>query len=334
MPVVADLRPFPPSPRRRALARSAGLHAGSPLLVGGVACAAAALAIAGLGAAAARELGGWIATVCATAPAARDVGAPGHGAPAVHATDVVAALGRIALPLLGALALAAIAAHLAQTRAGWLPRRRVPGAPALDAGSGARVQRTAFELSAAGVVGALVVGWLWLVAPRLAALPGLPLAGVSLVASALATLAIAWVSIGVLDALLRHRALASAMMMTAREQRDDARASGLDPRWKARLRQGPAADPTVAIPGSTLVILGDEVAVAIAWDPLRRPVPVRTAVGRRARASQLVALARRHRLPIHRDPVLAAALVGEVGPLPEAHWPRVAELVAAGRRER
>lgn len=299
------------------------------MLVGGLAGAAAALAIAGLGAAAARELGAWIASVCASAPAARDVAAPGRGATALRMTDVVAAIGRIALPLLVAIALAAIVAHLAQTRTGWLPRRRVAGAPALDAGPGARVQRTAFELAAAGVVGALVVGWLFLVAPRLAALPGLPLAGASLVASALATLAIAWVSIGILDALLRHRALAAALMMTAREQRDDARASGLDPRWKARLRQVPAADPAVTVPGSTLVILGDDVAVAIAWDPLRRPIPVRTAVGRRARASQLVALARRHRLPVHRDPALAAALVGEVGPLPEAHWPRVAELVAA-----
>lgn len=319
------------------------------MLVGGIACAAAAIALAGLGAAAARELGGWIAAACETAPTlvtrgggdgvagSRHVAdgslSPGSAGGLLRITDVVTAIGRIALPLLVALALAAIVAHLAQTRAGWLPRRRIPGAPALDAGPGVRVQRTAFELAAAGIVGALVVGWLWLVAPRLAALPGLPLASASLVASALATLAIAWVSIGVVDALLRHRALDAALMMTSREQRDDARASGLDPRWKARLRQVPAADPAVAVPGSTLVILGDEVAVAVAWDPLRRPIPVRTAVGRRARASQLVALARRHRLPVHRDPMLAAELAGDVGPIPEPHWPRVAELVAAGRRE-
>src|SRR5688500_13281545 len=41
---MADDRPFPPSPRRRALARQAGLHAASPLIVG--AAAATALVIA------------------------------------------------------------------------------------------------------------------------------------------------------------------------------------------------------------------------------------------------------------------------------------------------
>ncbi|MBA3821339.1 MAG: hypothetical protein H0X17_20820, partial [Deltaproteobacteria bacterium] len=58
---MAEHRPFPPSPRRRALARHTGLHAASALLVGGVALAATVVAIGGLGPAAATRAKGWIA---------------------------------------------------------------------------------------------------------------------------------------------------------------------------------------------------------------------------------------------------------------------------------
>jgi flagellar biosynthesis protein FlhB len=65
---------------------------------------------------------------------------------------------------------------------------------------------------------------------------------------------------------------------------------------------------------------------------VRRPVPIRTAAGRDARATQLVALARRHRIPIHRDSSLAISLAEADGAVPEAHWPRLAEIIAAVRR--
>ena len=64
---------------------------------------------------------------------------------------------------------------------------------------------------------------------------------------------------------------------------------------------------------------------------MRRPIPTRLLEGRGARATQLLGLARRHRVPVHRDATLATALAGE-GPVPERDWPRLAEIIAAVRR--
>ncbi|MGN6105393.1 MAG: hypothetical protein ACTHU0_09840, partial [Kofleriaceae bacterium] len=338
---MAERRPFPPSARRRSLARRAGLHAASPLLVGAIACAVAALALPPLGRAAGARLGAWLSAACrgevpaelaqdaptaalvaphATAGIAQaehatttptdptgPTAAPTHAehataaptgptrptapttapthaehataaptgptrptgptatptvappAPAAptpvpttalahieHATaahtdptaptaavaSLPGAMLDLAGPLLAALALAAALAHALQTRAAWLPRRAVPGAPALDRGPSARVRRAGFELAAAALLGAVALGWLWLVAPRLAALPTAPLAGAALIASALATFAIAWVGIGALDAVLRHLELARAHQKTTQEKRDDERLAAPDPLWR------------------------------------------------------------------------------------------------------
>jgi type III secretory pathway component EscU len=117
--------------------------------------------------------------------------------------------------------------------------------------------------------------------------------------------------------------------MPAREKRDDDRLAGADPRWR-RHRRTRDPDPAEALAGSTLLVLGDGIAVAIAWDPVRRPIPTRTATGRGPRSTQLLALARRYELPIHRDVTLARSLIEPLGPIPERHWPRLAELVALG----
>ncbi|HEY5939056.1 MAG TPA: EscU/YscU/HrcU family type III secretion system export apparatus switch protein [Kofleriaceae bacterium] len=319
---MADDRAFPPSPRRLALARRAGLHAASPVLVGALACGGIVLALVTLGRAVGARVGDWIAAAC-------DLGGT---RPALAPRDAAGAIIELALPLVIAAALAAVVAQLAQTRAVWLPRRRLDNAPALDRGAGARTRRTAFELVSAAIIAGVAIGWLWWVAPRLARLPSVPLAGASLLASFLAAIAIAWVAIGVVDALLRAAELARALRMTARERREDERLGGADPRWRsARAAAQRTTDPRAAMAGSTLLVLGDDLAVAIAWDPIRRPTPVRTATGRRARATQLVGLARQQRIPIHRDVALAAALVASEGPIPEPHWPRLAEIVAALR---
>ncbi len=342
---MTEHRPFPPSPRRRALARRAGVHAASPIVVGGVACAAVLVAAWGLAAASSARLGRWIET----ASRGDATLAPGMLAHAVL---------ELALPVIGAAAIAAVIAHLAQTRAVWLPRRALAGAPAPDRGAGARVRSAAFELLAAVTIGALVLGWLWFVAPRLARLPSIAtlptstfsastfsaptfsallVGATSLVASALAAVAIAWVTIGIGDALLRHREVAGALQMSAQDKREDDRLAGADPRWRSyrgRLARG-GTDLATAVAGSTVLVLGDDVAVAIAWHAVRRPVPVRTAAGHGARATQLLGLARRHRIAAHRDPVLAAALARDHagdGPIAERHWPRLAEIVAALRR--
>ena len=208
------------------------------------------------------------------------------------------------------------------TRSLWLPRRSIAGAPAIDP---ARTRRAAFELAAAAIVGAVAFGWLWLVAPRIAALTSVPLAGGLMIASAAATLSIAWITIGVFDALVRYRELAQALHMTPREKREDERLGGIDPRWRK-----PRSEPST-IAGATLLVLGDDIAVAVAWDPIRRPIPTRTAIGRAMRATLLLALARRHAIPVHRDVDLARRLL-DTGPIPDVHWPRRTELIEAVRR--
>jgi len=334
---MAEHRPFPPSPRRRSLARRAGLHAASPYVVGAAAGAAVLVTLSALGDALVHRLGAAIAAACR-----------GHAAltPAALPETVVAT----ALPVLGAAASAALIGHLAQTRAVWLPRRRIADAPALEAGPLPRARRAAGELAAAVVIGGVAFAWLWWTAPRIAALVAvdplapvasaapLPAASRLLVGTAglltrlAALLVVAWAALGLLDALVRQAALARALAMTKAEKRQDDRLAGADPRWRARraaIQRGPSASEAVA--GAALVLLGDDVAVAVAWDPVRRPIPVRTATGRGPRQAQLLGLARRYRIAIHRDPALAAALVDGEGPVPEPYWPRLAEIVAATR---
>jgi flagellar biosynthesis protein FlhB len=319
---MAERRPFPPSPRRRALARRAGLHAASPLLVGGGAAAAALIALGAVAGTLADRLGAAIAAACR--------GTAVLAAPALPGATIAAAL-----PVLGAAAIAAVVAHLAQTRGVWLPRRRLAGAPAPQAGAAPRARRAAGELAAAAGIAGVALAWLWRSAPEFAALTGAAAgaaAAAPRIAGGAAAIAVAWLALGAIDALARHAALARALAMTAAEKRDDDRLAGADPRWRtqrAALRRSP--DPGPAIASATLLIVGEAAAVAVAWDPARRPVPVRTAAGRGPRAAQLLGLARRHGVAIHRDPALAAALVDGDGPVPRRHWPRLAEIVAALR---
>ena len=313
-------RPFPPSPRRLALAHRAGLTAASPVLVGGLAMAAVAIAVV-----AARGLAGRLGDAIAAACDGR--------ASALSADTATIAVLAIAAPVLAAAAAAAIAGHVVQTRAIWLPRRRVDGAPSVDTGPGARVRRTMLELVSAIAVAATVLGWLWLEAPHLAALASLDArtalpAAAALIASALAAFAIAYVALGALDALARQLALAHALAMTATEKREDERLAAADPRWAAE--RAALARPSLA--GAAVLILGDDAAAAIAWDPRRRPVPTRVAVGRRANATQLLGLARRDGVPVHRDAALAAQLADALGPVPAAQWQALAPVIAALRR--
>lgn len=279
------------------------------------------LALAVLGRVTAAHLGGWIAAAC-------------DGTATLPSADALAGtVVELAMPVLAATAVAAVIAHLAQTRALWLPRRRLPHAPHVEAN---RTTRASLGLASGAVIGAVAFGWLWLMAPRLASLTLSPRSGGLLLASFAAALAIAWVVLGTIDALVHHAELARSLRMTATDKRDDDRLAGADPRWRARraaLAKGPSTrvDLTLGVAGASLVLLGDDAAVAIAWDPIHRPVPVRTATGRTARATQLLGLARRHAIPVHRDVALAAALVDGDGPVSETHWPRLAEIIAATR---
>jgi len=339
---VSD-KPFPPSARRLALARQAGLTAASPVLIAGIAAAAVAIAMAvGAGWS---KLGQAIASACTFGGTASGTGLGVPGATdslSIAAAQLPHAILSIAAPIVIAAALAALLAHLAQTRALWLPRRRIDQAPALDRGPSARTRSAAFDLLAVAIAGAAAFGWLWVMAPRLARLVELEpramlVAFGALGASLIATIACMWIAIGVADAFARHLELANALAMTTAEKREDDRLAAADPRW-ARQRALAAGDATSegvalsnAVAGCAVVILGDDLAVAIAWDATRRPIPTRVAVGRRARATQLVGLARRHRVAVHRDPALARALGDGEGPVPEARWRDLADVLVAVR---
>ncbi|MBA3463415.1 MAG: EscU/YscU/HrcU family type III secretion system export apparatus switch protein, partial [Deltaproteobacteria bacterium] len=106
---MASDRPFPPSARRRALARSAGLTAASPIVVGAVAWIGALAAVLVLGRALAARFGAWIAEAC-SAPGNAEV--PQMPSMSAVVADVLA----FGIPVLIAAALAALVAHVAQTR--------------------------------------------------------------------------------------------------------------------------------------------------------------------------------------------------------------------------
>jgi flagellar biosynthesis protein FlhB len=349
---MSEPRPFPPSPRRLALARASGLTAASPLLVGAAAAVGAIAATVFLARAAAAHVGTWIAAACnasdglaasvagTTSPAPTIVAGPTSATRAPAAIDVTslpAAILELALPLLIAGAVAALVVHVAQTRSLWLPRRTLPGAPRLPRRD---VSRSVLDLLGTMTIGAVCIGWLWLTAPQLAQVvtaattTAALLAGVGgALASLLVALAIAWVALGALDALVRHVQVATALMMTRDEKREDDRLAAVDPRWRAqRLAIARGENVSDSVAQAAVVLLGDDVAVAIAWDPTRQPVPLRTATGRRARATQLVGLARRHRVPVHRDAELAARLIDAEGPVPDTEWAHLADLFAAIRR--
>lgn len=403
---MTERRPFPPSPRRLALARQAGTTAASPLVVSAAALGAAVIASVMLARAAGKLIGSWIAASCrAAALPAPDTATAVHGASALpsdamlhgtgalspdaalhgastvspdaalhgagallpdalhgtsalpfdastHAANtslgldgVLPRLLELVAPLVIAAAIAALVAHVAQTRALWLPRRRIAGAPVVPP---ARVARTTLDMIATAVVGAVAFGWLWTTAPRLAALFAIstgpasaprstgaaldnaPAAVGAALASLGAALAIAWVALAALDALVRRAQLARALAMTVAEKREDDRLTAADPRWRARRRMlARTPVPSAAIARSALLLLGDDIAVAIAWDARRQPIPLRTIVGRGARATQLLGLARRYRVAVHRDAQLATALADDDGPVPDAHWARLAEIIAA-----
>lgn len=292
------------------MARRAGVVAASPLVVAAAVWAAVAIAVAAMGTAAAARIGEWIAD------------------PRAGLADASGAVLGIALPVVAAAAIAAVVAQLAQARALWIPRRKVAGAPALPGDARARGNRALREALFGAAFGGVAFGWLWVMAPRIAE------GRIVLVAGFLVVLAVAWGVVGAVDLLVRVLERAAALRMSAVEQKEDARLAGADPRWRER-RQAVArgVEPAaVAMKGASLLVLGDGIAVGVAWDAVRRPVPVRVAAGTDARATQLLGLARRYRVPVQRDAELARALAdGGEGPVAEMHWPRLAEVVAAVR---
>ncbi|MGE0551585.1 MAG: EscU/YscU/HrcU family type III secretion system export apparatus switch protein [Kofleriaceae bacterium] len=314
---MAQDRRFPPSARRRSLARQAGVHAASPHLVGAMVCAAVAVVLVAISRRTTAELGAAIAAACSQSAGTIEPGA------------VVRSVVSLVGPLLGLAAIVVVLGHLAQTRALWLPRRKLAGAPIQERG---RLAELGVELAGAAVFGAVTFGWLWWTAPSLAASIASPVAAPRLLGAFVTAIAGAWLVVGALDAIARHARVAAALRMTSTEKRDDERLTAADPRWRAhRARNATHTGDDIA--GASVVILGDSAAVAIAWHPIHRPVPVQLARGSTSRATQLVGLARRHGIPVHREPGLVAALLDGDGAVPRRLWSRLAEIIAATLRD-
>jgi flagellar biosynthesis protein FlhB len=326
---VSGDRTVAPTPRRIALARRAGMVPRSALLVGAAAWAGAAI---GLWLAAARARAALEAALRAGAAAAA---APDPAIAAVDMTAVVGAIGGLVAPLaIGAVA-GALALHLAQTRALALPRRTLPGAPRPGRGVDRRAGDAGLRAVRAVIVVVTAAAWCWAHRADVVELAALPPAAAmtgaaALAISALAHLAAALLVGGALDlgaAVLRHRA---DLRMTVAEAADDARAAGVDPRWRRERSRGAAvADPVAAVRTARLVVTGDG-AAAVRYHERIWPRPTVVATGRRVDAARLLELARRHRVPIHHAPALARALGGvRAGDAaPDAVLPALAELVA------
>jgi flagellar biosynthesis protein FlhB len=225
--------------------------------------------------------------------------------------------------------------HVAQTRALAIPRRRVDGAPRPARGVDRRAADAGIRMIRAALVAGTAIGWTWIHLADLGHLAELPtgtaLAGAGVLAlGMIAHLAAALLVAGALDlgvAVLRHRA---DLRMTRREQIDDARAAGLDPRWRADRRGIDTRDAAAAVATARVVITGDG-AAAVRYHARLWPRPMVVAVGRGMDATRLIEGARRHRITIHHDPALARALgdAGADAAVPDRWLEPLAEIIAA-----
>ncbi|MEZ4366967.1 MAG: EscU/YscU/HrcU family type III secretion system export apparatus switch protein [Kofleriaceae bacterium] len=322
-------RVLPPTPRRRALARAAGLAWHAPTLTAGAALLGAVAALA------------WFAGADASAPlrAAMRAGADGADGRAVDVALAlravpVATLALVLPPLAGALFAAALA-HTAQLGGVWRPRRRLPGAPGRTRTATARLVDGLGAAFAAAAIVVITLAWLAVHGDDLIALAAHPSAAwpgavVRLGIGAIAVLAGTRVACGVVAAVVEARRHRRDLQMTEAERRDELRRAGADPRRRARGFAGDHAAATVAgaIARARVVVTDGTIAVAVAAPAGDAPRVV--AVGRGPDATSLLARARRDRVPVTRQPTLAAALgQAAVGLVPPALWPELAAVVAA-----
>lgn len=329
-------RPFPPTPRRRALARAAGVVLESPAFTAAAALATGVLAVVVIAPAIGRSLRASTAAAFSHATAtATDGGADAvTRATATSAStvtaDVLAAVG----PLLLAAAVGAVVATAVLTRSLFVPRRHIRGAPTVPPEPG--VDAT-LGLGRAAVLAAVGATFILTHVPALAALAtpasssgssasssSAPLLR-ALALDALAHAAVAALLVAATDVVVRHRRLAAALRMTPREAREEARVAGNDPAARRRLRDARAHDPRARLRDATLVLVGADVVVAVRYaSGMTAPVLVRAARG--VERQQLLAAARALGVPALADGELAAAVAGGITP---AHHPALARAVAA-----
>ncbi len=319
-------RRLPPSARRVALARKAGLVLESPAWTAAVALAAAVAATAAALVTGARLLLSLARTTLATAA---EPGAAAR-ARAFDVSGVLVDLGAIVAPIVIAAAVGGLVAGAALARGLFVPRRDVRGAPAAPAGLGGAATDAVLAVVRAAIllaVGAsFVLGHLVGLTRLAAAAPtAIAHAAGAFAIAALAHLAAAAVALAALDVVVRHRRLATALRMTDREARDERRESAGDPGMRQRQRRAHGPDPRDRVALATMVLVGARSAAAIRWRTgVLAPDVVATAAGLAAHA--LVAAARHRGVPIFADEDLAAL---PAGPVAAAHQPRVVAVLAA-----
>lgn len=319
-------RSLPPTARRLALARRAGVVLTSPAVIGAVALVAVVAATTA-------ALGGVAATLAADGRAAWQHAAE-DGAIARALATRPGAVTATALGLAWPLALAAAGAALVATavlaRGLVVPRRAVTGAPGPADDASARGVDALLGLVRVGALAALAGAF---VVDRLPALAGLAGRGPTTVATATGALALSALGYVALGAIVtsglelavraaRHRA---ALRMTAREARDERKDGEADPTLRRRLRAR-AGDARAQLDRALALFVDGERAVALGWRRGQPPTVVALGAGITARA--LASAARLRRLPIvPMAPTLAA--LTRPGAVPVAAQPSVAATLTA-----
>ncbi|MBI5161582.1 MAG: EscU/YscU/HrcU family type III secretion system export apparatus switch protein, partial [Micrococcales bacterium] len=257
-----------------------------------------------------------------------DVGRPLHALAAL-----TPCLGSAVLPVLGATALAAAAAGLAQTRGLFCPSLALPKWERLNPGpqlmrmlpgkeSALEVGKSLLKLV---VLGAVVYRVVAATMPRFAMLASVEAVVAASEVGTVATRvalhgAAAFAALAVLDYALARRRFREDAKMSRQEVKDEHREEQGDPavrrRMRARMREAARRRATSDVKTATVLVCNPtHISVALRYDPARDAAPVVLAKGEDDVAAEMRGVARSHHIPIVENRPLARALHahGKVG---------------------
>lgn len=324
---MSEDRTAAPSRRRRQLARERGIVARSPELTRAAALLAGVLMLGAWG----DELG---AGLTAGFRGASNIEVAAMADPLAVASMIRGAVLNVLAPLafsLGAMALAAWAAHQAQVGGLFLPAMLAPDPSRLaranaEVDLGMESMRGAWALAKSIAVVAVLAVLLrsrWDEFGRLGTLEpdDLAMAVVGMLRSLLLSLALAMVALGAADFGFQHRRIEAMLRSTPEEHREDEKAVEGDPALRSRRRklaQSRRFDPSEAVIGASVLLAGDSGLTLVlgGGPPGRRPVLVR-AMARGGDGVRLRRAAEQAGLPRLDSPALARHLArGVVAPIP------------------
>jgi flagellar biosynthetic protein FlhB len=341
---VSQDRTEPPTHKRRRKAREEGQIARSSELVGagillGLLCSLRAL----IPALAHGALDYWLQTFQAASR-----GSIGPGALDQLAGLCFAQVGKMAGPMLGLVAVGALATNLAQVGFFFNTGRLQPKMSRLDPFKGISrlfTPRSGVELLKGFIKVGIVswVGWqyfsghreslyeLAVTAPTLIA-PHVGDLAYGMALRMVATLAI----IAALDYLYQRWQLERTLRMTKQEVKDELKESEGNPETKARIRQRQRETARrrmmAAVPKASLVITNPtHFAVALTYEMGQKGAPIVVAKGQDLLALRIREIAEEHHVPLFENPPLARSIYQsvEIGEeIPPALYRAVAEVLA------